>query len=461
MNRHFYTNSSRPEPPRRWLAPLLASLLLTTFLFIVYQRNPPLAKEAAVEPEPAETLAVKADAEAAQAGEEPEPEPPPEPRWTWHENRFDAKRPFYYQLTDLGLSGNQVHQLINALTPVYDFRKARPEHSWKLGMKDGAPECLTLVVSPVEIYDLAGLSDEPNLVRREIKTYTERVIIRGEMRGSLFLSLSHAPRGDRLAMMLSEVFAWDIDFYQDPREGDRFEMLVEKSFFIQDGAPVFHGYGRIWAAHYTGARGDYQAYWYEGGKTKPGYYNLAGKSLIRDVLRSPLKLRSVSSSFNPRRFHPILKRVKAHNGVDYRADRNTPVMAVASGKVVTAGRNGGAGIAVEIRHDKEMLTQYFHLNKIAAGVRRGVRVRQGQVIGYVGKTGLATSYHLHFGMKIRGKFVDPQKQKFQPGVPIRKQEMAAFKRTVDGFLHEFQPRMVEPIVKVRAFFAPAEPLQNL
>lgn len=451
---HYYTNSSRPEPPQRWLAPLLVLILTVVFLFIVRQRGLP----GSVEIEPVSNPPVRLVEETAPVAE---PVPPPPAQWTWHENRFDAKRPFYYQLRDLGLSGNQIHELIDVLTPVYDFRKARPEHIWKLGLKDGVPDCLTLRVSPVEIYDVTGLADGPRLERRRIETYTERVIIRGEMHGSLFQSLGHVPSGERLALMLSEVFAWDIDFYKDPREGDRFEILVDKSFFFQEGQPVFHGYGRIWAAHYTNARDDYQAYWYEGGKTKRGYYNLAGKSLIRDVLRSPLRLRSVSSSFNPRRFHPILKRVRAHNGVDYRADRNTPVMAVAAGRVVTAGRNGGAGIAVEIRHPKNMLTQYFHLNKIARGVRRGMRIRQGQVIGYVGKTGLATSYHLHFGMRIRGRFVDPQKQKFQPGIPIPKQEMAAFKRNVAGYLHEFEPRVVEPIVKVRAFFEFTQPKHKL
>ena len=111
--------------------------------------------------------------------------------------------------------------------------------------------------------------------------------------------------------------------------------------------------------------------------------------MIREFLRSPLKLKNITSSFKPKRFHPILKKVRPHNGVDYRANRNTPVMAVANGQVLRAGVYGGAGIAIEIEHRNQMMTQYFHLNKIAKGVRRGSRVKQGQVIGYVGKTGLA------------------------------------------------------------------------
>jgi len=235
-----------------------------------------------------------------------------------------------------------------------------------------------------------------------------------------------------LAMNLSNVFAYEIDFYQDPRAGDRFELLVEQNFIRNGDELIFNGWGRILAARYHGQRETAYGYIYKVGKEE-GYYDLEGKSLVRDVLRSPLKLQRITSSFKPRRFHPILKRYKDHNGVDYGVPKGTPVMAVANGKVRSAGRLGGAGKAVILSHSKDMLTQYFHLNSFAKGVRAGASVKQGQVIGYVGKTGLATSYHLHFGMKIKGKYVNPLKQKFQPGLPIVPSLRDAFDGQVQAY----------------------------
>ena len=297
---------------------------------------------------------------------------------------------------------------------------------------------MSLHVSPVEIYDLTELDSQPKVERREVKTFLETKVIQGVLRGSLFQSLSSQKDTARLVAALEKTFAYDIDFHTDPRQGDTFEILLEEEYILTDDGAQFYGYGDILAAHYYAGRDLIEAYRFDIAG-KPGYYNEKGASLIRDFLRSPLKLQNISSAFQKRRFHPILKKYRPHNGVDYAAKRNTPVMAVADGKVVTAGRYGGAGIAVELKHRNQILTQYFHLNKIASGVRKGKSVKQGQVIGYVGKTGLATSYHLHFGMKIRGRYVDPQKQRFQPGEPIAKGQMSRFRDQVRKYLQHFNP----------------------
>jgi murein DD-endopeptidase MepM/ murein hydrolase activator NlpD len=350
----------------------------------------------------------------------------------------------------LGVTPSAIHHIIDALGSAYDFRRSHPSHEWRLALHENQPRQLTLHVSPIEIYDLTELHRKPVLTRRHVEVVTSMKVIRGQIEGSLFQSLSEHPNSAQLALKLAQVFAWDIDFFQDPRTGDQFEILAEQRHIMTDDGPVFHDYGPIQAAQYHTRRESFAAYYFEPKPGETGYYDAEGKSLIRDFLRSPLKFQRITSSYQGRRFHPVLKTYRAHRGIDYGAPRNTPVMAVSSGKVAWAGRKGGAGIAVEIQHRNKMLTQYFHLNKIARGVRRGGNVKQGQVIGYVGKTGLASGYHLHFGMKIGGKYVNPLRQKFQPGTPIASERMAAFQERMENYQAFFTPGPVSGPPLVRA-----------
>lgn len=371
----------------------------------------------------------------------------PQPSIAWQAGYFKGK-PFYNQMLDLGLRPDQVHRLIDALTPHYDFRRAHPRHQWRLGHLEEKPHHFELHVSPAEIYDVTGFSEQLTAVQRPIETVTIPTVIRTELNGSLYGSLQDQPNNAELAMKLSNLFAYEIDFFQDPRAGDSFEMLVEQNFIRQDEELVFNRWGNILAARYHGERDLYEGYYYDG-LEDGGYFDEDGKSLVRAFLRSPLKLQRITSSFKKRRFHPVLKRYKAHNGVDYGVPKGTPVMAVANGRVTIAGRYGGAGIAVVLRHRNEMDTQYFHLSRIAKGVRKGAKVKQGQIIGYVGKTGLASGYHLHFGMKIRGKYVNPLRQKFQPGPAIPKKHRVAFeeqRREYEALLDRVEESALDPLV---------------
>jgi len=439
---------------RRQLPPGLifaASLLLVAGLYLMLRpaapAKPPTTEVAVAEPDfvvhRLETL--PPESEAA--------DPTDPSGLAWREGSFDPKKPFYYQLTDLGVSPGLIHRAIKAFSPVFDFRKAQPRHRWRIGFRDDAPAQMTLAVSPVEIYDLYELNnEEPRVEQRVVETFTDMAVVRGQLEHSLFQSLAHEPQSVRLAAKMEEVFAWDIDFYQDPRVGDTFDLLVEKEFLVTEEGPVFHDYGRILAARYFGREGVREGYYFESEPGKGGYYNAAGESLIRDVLRSPLKLQRITSSYNPRRFHPILKKRRPHNGVDYGANKGTPVMAVADGAVTIAGWYGGAGRAVVLRHKNQLETQYFHLSRLGKNVRKGARVKQGQIIGYVGKTGLATSYHLHFGMKIQGRYVNPLKQKFRKGAPLPKEKMDSFQQWVDHFRNDLTPAEPQsPLRVVDAF----------
>jgi murein DD-endopeptidase MepM/ murein hydrolase activator NlpD len=351
-----------------------------------------------------------------------------QPLFTVQRSSSDSQKPLFDQWVEAGLTPQKVDGLVHLMQDQVNFRRIRPSAEWEITFLDDLPVRLTLQLSPVEIFDVFDIFVKPVLLKREVKTKTETRFYHGKIESSLFEAFSGMPKGVSLAVKVAEVFAWDIDFYMDPRQGDEFEFMVEATTIEKDGDWEFYEYGKILAGRYFGKKGKYDAFLFTDKKGKPAYFNSKGQSLVRSVLRSPLKLVRVTSSFRGQRFHPILKKRRPHNGVDYGAPKNTPVMAVADGKVISAGRMGGAGIAVVLSHKGKMITQYFHLNAIAKSVRRGRRVHQGQVIGYVGKTGLATGYHLHFGMKIRGKYVNPQRQKFQPGTPISKKRLPAFRK---------------------------------
>lgn len=414
---------------KRWiLTPLV--LLILAFLLISTHRTP--------EPPPP-----AAPAEAAATTTAPVEDP-----IKWQQGQFGDK-PFLAAMRDAGLSPQQTQNLVTALRPHYDFRRSLPSHSWRLGSLEGVPQKLELHLSAAQIFDVTDVTSEPVVQKRAVETVRVATVIHAELESSLYASLADQPDNASLAMALANVFAYELDFYQDPRVGDKFDVYAEQEFIIAETGLVFNGWGRILAARYQGAKETFRAYLAEDGP-EPGYYDQNGMSLVREFLRSPLKLQRITSTFRKGRFHPVLKRYKDHNGVDYGVPTGTPVMAVANGRVTHAGRLGGAGIAVELAHKKEMQTQYFHLSRLADGLNRGDHVRQGDVIGYVGSTGLSTAPHLHFGMKIRGSFVNPLSQKFQPGDPIPKAQSAAFAALVkkyDAALDgESEDSKVEPLV---------------
>ena len=181
----------------------------------------------------------------------------------WREGRF-AEGPFFNQLLELGVKPGKIHQIVRTLTPVYDFRRARPGHQWRLGFKQDEPKHFVLHISPVEIYDIFHLDAEPMLEKRSVETFSVPVVIRGEIEGSLFQSLQAQKNVSRLVAKLEKVFAWDLDFYIDPRKGDRYEILIEERYFRKDGEPVFHGYGSLLAARYHTRDRTVDAYRFEG-----------------------------------------------------------------------------------------------------------------------------------------------------------------------------------------------------
>ncbi len=230
--------------------------------------------------------------------------------------------------------------------------------------------------------------------------------------------LPHAERVE-LAWALADVYDWEVDFTRDVRPGDRFSVLIDRL----ESPEGWHRFGRIWAARVDVAHQPNYAFYFAADSTPGGFYDDQGRSLRRAFLRAPLKFRRISSSFGGR-FHPVLKRWRSHQGVDYAAATGTPVRATADGVVRWAGRQGGYGILVELAHPNGMYTRYGHLSRVA--VRRGARVVQGETIGYVGSTGLATGPHLHYEMLVGGHPTNPRRADGGAGEPVADAQRPAF-----------------------------------
>ena len=241
--------------------------------------------------------------------------------------------------------------------------------------------------------------------------------IRGVIDSSLFEAVIAAGAHDETALRLAEIFGWDIDFVLDVRPGDSFVVTYEE--LSQDGEYVKDG--PILAASFVNQGREYKAVRYVDPTGAANYYTPEGLSLRKAFLRAPLKFTRISSRFNLKRRHPILNRIRAHKGVDYAAPSGTPIRAAGDGRIRFAGRKGGYGNVIEIDHGHGIVTLYGHMSRFAKGMRAGRRVTQGTVIGYVGRSGLATGPHLHYEYRVNGVHKNPQTVKLPDAAPINPQ----------------------------------------
>ena len=235
---------------------------------------------------------------------------------------------------------------------------------------------------------------------------------------------------ESVIMDLAYIFGWDIDFVFDIRAGDRFKILYETPYV--DGQQIENG--SILIAEFYNKNNRYSAIRYKGRNKKWEYFNEDGRSLEKAFLRAPLDFAYVSSHFNPNRRHPILNTIRAHNGVDYAAKRGTPIRSTGEGVIQSVGWKSGYGRTIVIRHGGEITTLYAHLDKYRAGISKGVKVSQGQTIGYVGDSGLATAPHLHYEFRIGEKRTDPLKVALPSASPIDKSEMDQFKMQRNNYI---------------------------
>lgn len=244
----------------------------------------------------------------------------------------------------------------------------------------------------------------------------------GEIASSLFAATDAAGISDAVAVQIADIFSTDIDFHRDLRRGDRFSAIYEVQY--HQGEPVKTN--RLLAAEFTNQGKTFHAVWFQAPGSEGGYYTLDGKNIRKAFLRSPLEFSRISSGFTRARFHPLLKTWRAHTGVDYAAPTGTRVKATSGGIVEFAGRQGGYGNLVILRHQSKFTTWYGHLSGFAPGMQRGKRVSQGDIIGYVGSTGLATGPHLHYEFRINNAYQDPLRVAMPPAPPLAPQYRTAF-----------------------------------
>ncbi|MEK7797167.1 MAG: M23 family metallopeptidase, partial [Pseudomonadota bacterium] len=231
-----------------------------------------------------------------------------------------------------------------------------------------------------------------------------------------------------LLLKLVEIFGWDIDFAQQLRRGDGFAVIYEEKF--SQGQKIADG--QILAAEFVNQGKTYRAIGFRDDRGRLEYHTPEGLSLRRPFLRTPVELSRISSRF-AMRFHPVLKTWRAHTGVDYAAPTGTPVRATATGRVTALGWNGGYGQAVTLKHGGAFSTLYGHLSRFHSGLRVGSPIEQGQVIGYVGATGLATGPHLHYELQVNGRHQNPITFKFPGATPLAPEHKQAFLRNAGQF----------------------------
>ena len=271
-----------------------------------------------------------------------------------------------------------------------------------------------------------GVEDPVARVER-IEYVTLLDSIEASIEDNLFQAVADMGEGPQIAILLAELFGSEINFIRDLQPGDSFSVLVEKRY--RDGD--YKGYGRILAATFTNQGKTFEAFYFKDGKERPQYYNRKGENLRKTLLQAPLSFTRITSRFSHNRKHPILGYSRPHLGVDYGAPTGTPVKAVGDGVVIKRGWAGGYGNQIVLRHEAGLESWYAHLSGYARGLKKGQRVRQGQVIGFVGSTGLSTGPHLDFRLKQNGKFINPVKAINPRGKPVSKGSMARFREIME------------------------------
>jgi murein DD-endopeptidase MepM/ murein hydrolase activator NlpD len=340
------------------------------------------------------------------------------------EDKVKAGASLSESLEHLGLDASAATSVVGSAKAVYDLRRVRAGN--RLGVGRSLRGEFRAVRYQVDGDRMLWVTpEERGGYHAEIKpipSKIETVGITGRVRDSLFNAVTEAGESPELAIRIAEIFGWDLDFYTDPRVGDTFRVVVEKKTY-RDSEPA--SYGRIIAAEYNNDGHAYRALLFHDGNGVPAYYAADGSALQKAFLRSPLKYGApITSHFSHDRYHPILKEHRPHLGIDYGAPTGTPVQTIGSGRVIFAGPKAGAGNLVHIQHSNGYETMYMHLSRIL--VHNGQRVEQGDRIGLVGVTGLATGPHLDFRILQHGQYRNFETLHLPPADPVRKGDWLEF-----------------------------------
>ena len=339
------------------------------------------------------------------------------------EDTLSSGQSLYTSLIGEGIDASRAVEVLNVLGGSVNLRSCRPGDSYTAEMSDDGTVvsfCYRRGLRELYQVDLDSSGYEVAADTIPLTVLTRRV--EGVLETSLWEACREAGEDPQIALKLSDVLGWEIDFVTDPRKGDAFTMIYEELYC--EGRKV--GLGDVVGAVYVNEGEEHVGIGFPDPDGTMEYYDCDGNSVRRVFLKSPLNYRRISSYFSHRRFHPILKTYRPHHGVDYAAPTGTPVVAIGDGRVTSAGWNGGMGNYVEIRHNNIYSSCYGHLSRYGRGVRGGARVKQGQIIGYVGSTGLSTGPHLDFRVKKYGSYVNPLTIDYPRGEPVGEECKEAF-----------------------------------
>jgi murein DD-endopeptidase MepM/ murein hydrolase activator NlpD len=346
---------------------------------------------------------------------------------TIRRNQFLGEILSEYQVTD-----QEIHNLSIKSKGIYDVRKLEARKRYTLlCSRDSLPRAEYFIYEPNAIdFVVYRLKDSIEVSLNQRKIDTVNTAVAGIIETSLWVTMSDAGADPMLIHSLSEVFAWQVDFYRI-QKGDRFKVLYEQLYVDDEEA----GIGKIMGAYFNHNEEDYYAVHFDQG-SGISYFDEKGQSLQKQFLKSPLRYKRISSRYTRRRYHPVLKRYKSHLGTDYAAPTGTPIRSVGDGIVEEARYSQYNGRYVKIRHNSVYTTQYLHMSKFGSGIKAGVKVTQGQVIGYVGSTGLANGPHLCFRFWKNGQQVDALNVKLPPSEPVNEDKKEEYEIVMNNVLEK-------------------------
>lgn len=348
------------------------------------------------------------------------------------EGRVKRNESLYIILREMDVSPQTIYEIDKKSKGIFQSNRIKPGQRY-LAYKDNDKAYRLILHSDALNYVIFDWKDDVQVFTGKKELTKQIAQAKGVIESSLYETLQKQDKNIMLGNLLSEVFAWQIDFFR-LYPGDEFKVIYEKQFV--DGKPF--GLGRVLAAEFTNKGTTYKAYFYDN-EEYTGYYDSEGKGVQKALMKVPFKYsHRISSGFSHNRFHPVLKQRRPHYGVDYAAPKGTPVLSVGDGEIVEARYRGASGNIVKVRHNGVYTTAYLHLNGFASGIKSGVRVKQGQVIGYVGNTGRVTGVHLDYRIYKNGHPVNPLTVELPPSKSIHESEMDDYKAKIQPFKQQLE-----------------------
>lgn len=364
-------------------------------------------------------------------------EGPTEPAVGVIEGKLERGQTLFAAVARHGVRPSTVHAISSELFPLFDFHKAQPGQTFRLVL-DARGQLLEFdyQIDEDESVHLARSEDGRYRAVYDKNDLVPHVVrMAGIVNSSLYAAIKELGEDPALASAFAAVFAWEFDFTRSVRQGDEFHVLYERLYREdRSGRQHYVRPGQILAAFYRSGDREMQALYFEPESGRGGYYRMDGTSIERQFLTAPVEYSRISSTYSTARRHPILNVTRAHRGIDYAAPHGTPVWAVADGTVIHRGRAGGFGHLVKIRHTNGYVSYYSHLSRYGKGLHVGQAVKQKEVIGYVGSTGLATGPHVCFRIAKDGRYIDPFSVETPAADSISLASWSAFSRVRDDML---------------------------